>query len=164
MELEARIERQARAGEIARLRAEGDAAGVVRAEKRGVLDGRRAELEKRQLDLQVQQVRLEAEAEHADAAGSGEKGSEAARHEAEKAERELEKQQQALEAEEEKLDRELRALDAEERVHELRGATADFARSFSEQIASLRETLPEAGAYKAEGEGSPAGGAAGEVS
>ncbi len=149
LELEARAARQEEAGEIARLRAEGDAAGVARAEKRGALRARQVDLERKRLDLHLRQLKLEDESERAAEAGGAEKDAEARARDAARAEAELEKQQQVLEAESEKLEREARALEAEARVHALRGATDDLERSLAEQVEELRGELPEAGAEKA---------------
>ncbi|MBK6406772.1 MAG: hypothetical protein IPF66_18050 [Holophagales bacterium] len=149
LELEARAARQEEAGEVARLRAEGDAAGVARAEKRGALRVRQADLERRRLDLHLRQLKVEDESERAAEAGGAEKDAEARARDAARAEAELEKQQQVLEAESEKLEREARALEAEARVHALRGATDDLERSLAEQVEELRGELPEAGAEKA---------------
>lgn len=149
LELEARAARQDEAGEVARLRAEGDAAGVARAEKRGALRARQADLERKRLDLHLRQLKLEDASERAAAAGGAEKDAEARARDAARAEAELEKQQQILEAESEKLEREARALEAEARVHALRGATDDLERSLAEQVEELRTELPEAGAEKA---------------
>ncbi|MBK9374414.1 MAG: M48 family metalloprotease [Holophagales bacterium] len=149
LELEVRAARQEEAGEVARLRAEGDAAGVARAEKRGALRVRQADLERRRLDLHLRQLKVEDESERAAEAGGAEKDAEARARDAARAEAELEKQQQVLEAESEKLEREARALEAEARVHALRGATDDLERSLAEQVEELRGELPEAGAEKA---------------
>jgi len=149
LELEARAARQEEAGEVARLRAEGDAAGVARAERRGALRARQADVERRRLELHLRELKLEEESERAAEAGGAEKDAEARAREAARAEAELEKHQQALEAEAEKLEREERALEAEARVHELRGAADDLERSLAEQLEELREALPEAGAEKA---------------
>ena len=150
LELDTKVRRKEAAEEVARLKAEGDAEAVARAEKMEALGDRRADLERRQLDLRAQELRLEAEAGKAAEAGERAEGSAESLRAAERAEQELEKKRQALEAETEKLDGELQALDAELRVHELRGATDDLAKSLAEQAASLREALPEAGAQKAD--------------
>jgi len=149
LELEVRAARQEEAGEVARLRAEGDTAGVARAEKRGALRARHADLERKRLDLHLRQLKLEDSSERAAEAGGSEKDAEARARDAERAEAELEKQQQVLEAESEKLEREARALEAEARVHALRGATDDLERSLAGQVEELRAELPEAGAEKA---------------
>jgi len=149
LELEARAARQEQAAEVARLRAEGDAAGAARAEKLGALRARQADLERRQLDLHLRQLKLEDEAERAEEAGGTERDAEARAREAARAAAELEKQQQALEAESEKLEREARALEAEARVHALRSAADDYTRALAEQVEELRGSLPEAGAEKA---------------
>jgi beta-lactamase regulating signal transducer with metallopeptidase domain len=150
LELEARVARQEAESEIARLRAEGDAGGMARVERRSALRARHADLGRRQLDLQLRQMKLEDEAERSSGAGGTEKDAEARAREAERAEVELEQQQQALEAESEKLEREVRAVEAEARVHDLRGATDDLERSLAEQVEALRGELPEAGAAKAD--------------
>lgn len=150
LDLDAKVRRKEASDEIARLKADGDADGAARVEKRGALSDRRGELEKRQLELQVQELKLEAEVERAAEAGGKAGATAESARAAEHAEQELEQKRQALEAETEKLDRELQALDAELRVHELRGATDDLAKSLAEQVASLREALPESGAEKAE--------------
>ncbi|MFN7990398.1 MAG: M56 family metallopeptidase [Thermoanaerobaculia bacterium] len=150
LDLEAKVRRKEASEEIARMKAEGDAEGAARVEKRGALSDRRGDLEKRQLDLQVQELKLETEVERAAEAGGKAGATAESARAAEHAEQELEKKRQALEAETEKLDRELQALDAELRVHELRGATDELAKSLAEQAASLREALPESGAQKAE--------------
>lgn len=150
LDLEAKVRRREASEEIAQMKAEGDAEGAARVEKRGALSDRRGELERRQLDLQVQELKLEAEVERAAEAGGKAGGTAESARAAEHAEQELEKKRQALEAETGKLDRELQALDAELRVHELRGATDDLAKSLAGQVASLREALPESGAQKAE--------------
>lgn len=149
LELEARAARQEEAGEVARLRAEGDAAGVARAQKRGALRARQADVERRRLELHLRELKLEEESERAAEAGGAEKDAEARVREAARAAAELEKHQQALEAESETLEREARALEAEARVHALRSATDDYTRALAEQVEELRGALPEAGAEKA---------------
>ena len=148
LELEARADRQEQAAEVARLRAEGDAAGAARAEKRGALRTRQADVERRRLDLHLRQLKLEDESERSAEAVGAERDAEARAREAARAEAELEKQQQALEAESEKLEREARALEAEARVHALRSAADDYTRALAEQVEELRGALPEAGAEK----------------
>ena len=149
LELEARVQQKELSGEAARLRADGEAESAGRVEKQAALNARRFDLQRRHLDLQAQELGLQAELERVE--GADEAGlSEEKRRKAEFAVQELEKKRQALEAEVEKLDAQMQALETEARVHELRGATEELARSLAEQIASLREALPEAGAQKAE--------------
>ncbi len=149
LELEARADRQEQAAEVARLRAEGDAAGAARAEKHGALRARQADVERRRLELHLRELKLEEESERAAEAGGAERDAEARAREAARAEAELGRQEQLLEAESEKLEREARALEAEARVHALRGAADDLERSLAEQVGELRGELPEAGAEKA---------------
>jgi beta-lactamase regulating signal transducer with metallopeptidase domain len=148
LDLELQAARQEAARAATRRRAEGDAAGAARAEKAGALRARHAELDQRRLELQEKQVRLEIESERAAEAAISEKDAEARARAAERAEAELQKQQEALEAEAGTLERELHALEAEERVHELRGATDDLARSLADQVAGLRGAIAEAGPEK----------------
>ena len=149
LELEARADRQEQAAEVARLRAEGDAAGAARAEKHGALRARQADVERRRLELHLRELKLEEESERAAEAGGAERDAEVRAREAARAEAELGRQEQLLEAESEKLEREARALEAEARVHALRGAADDLERSLAEQVEELRGALPEAGAERA---------------
>lgn len=139
LDLEARQQQAEALHEVAERKAEGDAEGAARAAKRGELRARRVELEKRRLDLQGREMKLEAGLEEAVRSGR-----------AESAVDELEKPRQELEAEAEQLERQARALEAEERVLELRAAREELARSFAEQIASIRGARPEEAAYRAD--------------
>lgn len=148
LELEARANQKRLTDEVARLRAEGHAAEAERSEKQVRLDARRIELQKQMLQLGLESGRLEAQM---DAAAHGlEQGTSAGEAEMERARQALESKQQALQAEMEKAEQQMQALEAEGRVEDLRQSTGELERSLAEQIQSLQEALPEAGAQKAE--------------
>ncbi len=167
LDLEARSEQAQFHAEAARLRADGKAQQAERVEKQAQLAAQRVELQKRQLQLETDHSRLEAEVEAAEKASEDradaleaagkEAEAEALRAQMERssaehehASQELEKRQHALEEEMEKTDKLIEALEAEQHVQELRSSTEDLVNSMAEQIASLKEALPDAGAQKAD--------------
>ena len=68
----------------------------------------------------------------------------------ERAAQELRKQQEAIEREMGEAEEQMQGLAAEEHVHELRAGTDELVRSLTEQVAALKEELPQATAQKAQ--------------
>jgi phage shock protein A len=75
---------------------------------------------------------------------------EIAQREEERASQDLRKQQEAIEREMQAAEEQVQGLAAEEHVHELRSGTDELVRSLTEQVAAIKEALPQAAAQKAD--------------
>ena len=167
LELEFRAEQEEMQAEATRLRADGNAERAAMVERKIAAAKRRLEVQRRQLKLEAEQAALEAKLEQAgqereerikvlEEAGR-EAEAEKLKHEMESAQREEERASQDLRKQQEDIERELQEAEeqmqgiaAEEHVHELRAGTGELTRSLTEQVAALKEALPQAAAQKAD--------------
>ncbi len=167
LELESRAEQEEMQAEAAHLRGEGNAERAALVERKIAAAKGRVEVQRRQLKLEAEHAALEAKLEQAgqeredrikalEEAGR-EAEAEKLKHEMEIAQREeerasqdLRKQQEAIEREMQAAEEQVQGLAAEEHVHELRSGTDELVRSLTEQVAAIKEALPQAAAQKAD--------------
>ena len=167
LELESRAEQEEMQAEAAKLRAEGNPDRAALVERKIAAAKRRVEVQRRRLKLEAEHAALEARLEQAGQAREDriqalvEAGREAEadqlKHEMEtaqageeRASQELRKKQEAIEREMGEAEEQMQGLAAEEHVHELRAGTDELVRSLTEQVAALKEELPQATAQKAQ--------------
>jgi beta-lactamase regulating signal transducer with metallopeptidase domain len=170
-ELDSRAEQEEMQAEAARHRAEGSTEQAALVERKIAAVKRRVDVQRRQLKLEAEQAALEARLQQAqqereqESEGRIKALEEAGREteadklrqemdstqgEEEHFSQELRKQQEALEREMQQAEEQMQGLAAEEHVHELRAGTDELARSLAEQVAALKEALPQAAAQKAD--------------
>jgi beta-lactamase regulating signal transducer with metallopeptidase domain len=170
-ELESRAEQEEMQAEAARHRAEGSTEQAALVERKIAAVKRHVDVQRRQLKLEAEQAVLEARLQQAqqereqESEGrikaleeAGRKAEadklrqemDSTRGEEEHFSQELQKQQEGLEREMQQAEEQMQGLAAEEHVHELRAGTDELARSLAEQVAALKEALPQAAAQKAD--------------
>lgn len=166
LELESRAEQEEMQAEAASLRAAGNAGRAALVERKMAAAKRQVEVKRRQLRFDAERAALVARLEAAgqeredrvkalDEAGREAEAEklkhemEAAQREEERASQELSKQQQAIEREMREAEEQMQGLAAEEHVHELRAGTDELLRSLTEQVAAIKEELPQATVQKA---------------
>jgi beta-lactamase regulating signal transducer with metallopeptidase domain len=166
LELESRAEQEEMQAEAAKLRAAGNPDRAALVERKIAAARRQVEVQRRQLKFDAEHAALEARLEAAgqqreariqaleDAGREAEADKlkhemEAAQAEEERASQELRKQQEAIEREMHEAEEQMQGLAAEEHVHELRAGTDELVRSLTEQVAAIKEELPQATIQKA---------------
>ncbi len=167
LELDSRAEREEMQAEAANLRAAGNAERAALVERKMAAAKLQLEVQRRRLKLDAERAALEAKQELAgqewedrvkalEEAGREAEAEklkhemEAAQSARERASEDLHKQQGAIEREMREAEEQMQGLAAEEHVHELRSGTDELLRSLTEQVAAIKEELPQATAQKAQ--------------